>query len=527
MVSTGKPVKEFLGMKRSILFSLVILIIGFAFTSTAAATTAESVVQGLVLDKVQAWKRADGQSRRTIIVRNSGGSALTTQIGQVYLQFWQLIGSTWQPAGFETLGYLAPGASYKREDLPFPNQGASHYKATIVFNERVFAEKVVPVQAGEPAQAAAGVLEGRAVAQAATLEGFSPLIDANSRSIFNLTVRNNTDLTFSEAKNGLMLLQLQINDAGMWRSLNTIIKITSLTPRGVVVFTGHPFPDNGYNQLRAVLVYDKGQYAAVTAPIAGTAERDQRANRIISSLTVQSFDAWRLNDGSGRFTLVVKNNVPEAFVPSMGPIVVQNSGLAGQSWTPAGGWTISSIPANGTAELRELAFNALGATRLASELRHKDKLIARQEKAIAASQGSTAATNQTVVKIALKSVANGKLVCAEDGGGKALIANRTVVGPWETFQMITVGTGKIALKSLTNGKYVCAENAGAQPLIANRTQIGPWETFEKVDRGGGMIALKSMANGKYVCAENAGAQPLIANRTAIGPWEMFIPVVVP
>lgn len=523
-------------MKKSILFSLVISIIGFAFAATAFAATAEQVVQGLVLDTVQAWKRADGQSRRTIIVRNAGGSAFTSQMGRVYLENWQLIGSTWQPAGFDSFDYLAPGASYKREDLPFPNQGASQYKATIVFNNRVFAEKVVPIQSGEPGQAAAGVLEGRAVAQAATLEGFSALIDAQSRSTFTLTVRNNTNLTFTEANNGLMLLQLQINDAGIWRSLDKIIKISSLTPRGIVAFTGEPFPDNGYNQLRAVLTYDKGAYAAVTVPIAGAAERDQRANRIISNLTVQSFDAWRQNDGSGRFTLVVKNNVPEAFVSSMGQIVVQNSGLAGQSWTPAGGWSISGIPANGTAELRDRSFNAPGATKLATELKYKNTLIARQEKAIAASQGSTATasaagqsatTAQTMVKIALKSMANGKLVCAEDGGGKPLIANRAAVGPWETFQMVTVGTGKIALKSLANGKYVCAENAGAQPLIANRTQIGPWETFEKVDKGGGLIALKSVANGKYVCAENAGSSPLIANRAAVGPWEMFIPVVVP
>jgi len=41
--------------------------------------------------------------------------------------------------------------------------------------------------------------------------------------------------------------------------------------------------------------------------------------------------------------------------------------------------------------------------------------------------------------------------------------------------------GKIALKSMANGKFVCADNGGAQSLIANRTAVGPWETFEMVN----------------------------------------------
>ncbi len=37
--------------------------------------------------------------------------------------------------------------------------------------------------------------------------------------------------------------------------------------------------------------------------------------------------------------------------------------------------------------------------------------------------------------------------------------------------------GRVALRSLANGKYVCAENAGGSPLIANRDKVGPWELF--------------------------------------------------
>jgi hypothetical protein len=68
---------------------------------------------------------------------------------------------------------------------------------------------------------------------------------------------------------------------------------------------------------------------------------------------------------------------------------------------------------------------------------------------------------------------------------------------------------------------VTAESAGAKPLIANRSAIGAWEKFRLITNTDGTVSLQSNANGRYVTAENAGAQPLIANRTAIGAWEKF------
>lgn len=41
----------------------------------------------------------------------------------------------------------------------------------------------------------------------------------------------------------------------------------------------------------------------------------------------------------------------------------------------------------------------------------------------------------------------------------------------------------IALRSLANGRIVCAEAGGDQPLIANRDGVGPWETFELIELG--------------------------------------------
>ena len=79
----------------------------------------------------------------------------------------------------------------------------------------------------------------------------------------------------------------------------------------------------------------------------------------------------------------------------------------------------------------------------------------------------------------------------------------------------------VALASRANSRYVCADNAGRSSLIANRTAVGAWETFQVVPVGDNVVALWSFADNRYVTAESAGASALIANRTAIGPWEQF------
>jgi alpha-L-fucosidase 2 len=123
--------------------------------------------------------------------------------------------------------------------------------------------------------------------------------------------------------------------------------------------------------------------------------------------------------------------------------------------------------------------------------------------------------------ISLRAHANGLYVSAANAGAAPLIANRTAIGPWETFDRIDLGNGNIALRSRANGLLVCADNAGAAPLIANRTAVGQWETFQLIRNPDGTVSLRAQANGNYVTAENGGAAALIANRTAVGPWETF------
>jgi hypothetical protein len=123
--------------------------------------------------------------------------------------------------------------------------------------------------------------------------------------------------------------------------------------------------------------------------------------------------------------------------------------------------------------------------------------------------------------VSFRAHANGMYVCADNNGSAPLIANRTAIGPWETFDMLDAGNGNIALRSHANNMIVTAEQAGTQPLIANRTAIGLWETFQLVHNPDGSVSLKALVNNDYVTAEQAGALPLIANRTAIGGWEEF------
>ena len=76
---------------------------------------------------------------------------------------------------------------------------------------------------------------------------------------------------------------------------------------------------------------------------------------------------------------------------------------------------------------------------------------------------------------------NGQYVCAEDGGGREVVADRDAIDEWETFELIERGNGKVALKA-ANGQYVCAEGGGGREVVANRDAIDEWETFELIAR---------------------------------------------
>ena len=54
-----------------------------------------------------------------------------------------------------------------------------------------------------------------------------------------------------------------------------------------------------------------------------------------------------------------------------------------------------------------------------------------------------------------------------------------------------------------DGRYVTAENAGAAPLIANRTAVGAWEKFQVLTNADGSVSLKANANVRILRSQPA------------------------
>ena len=103
-----------------------------------------------------------------------------------------------------------------------------------------------------------------------------------------------------------------------------------------------------------------------------------------------------------------------------------------------------------------------------------------------------------VRRVALRAF-NGQYVCAENAGGAPLSANRSAIGPWETFEMSMRENNKVSLRAC-NGLFVCAEGGGDGEVVANRQKVGGWESFELIDKGDNKIALRAF-NGKFLSAE--------------------------
>jgi hypothetical protein len=129
--------------------------------------------------------------------------------------------------------------------------------------------------------------------------------------------------------------------------------------------------------------------------------------------------------------------------------------------------------------------------------------------------------HESASRISIKAVANGRFVSADNNGNSPLIANRNVVGSWETFKMKKYPDGYITLMSLSNNKYVTAENYGNSPLIANRDIALEWELFLLISNCDGTYSFQAKINSKYVCADYFGFVPLKASKNHIQGWEKF------
>lgn len=112
----------------------------------------------------------------------------------------------------------------------------------------------------------------------------------------------------------------------------------------------------------------------------------------------------------------------------------------------------------------------------------------------------------------------GYYFCAEDGGGSALTADRTEIGPWEKFQIVKPVKGYVAIKSY-EGYYLSALDDEVS-LSLDATVIGKSQMFKIIELENDSIALKTYYD-KYVCAEDGGGGKVVADRTEVGIWESF------
>jgi len=129
------------------------------------------------------------------------------------------------------------------------------------------------------------------------------------------------------------------------------------------------------------------------------------------------------------------------------------------------------------------------------------------------------------IKVAIQSY-TGHYICALQGGGSYVVANRSRVDDWETFRLVPLGGNRVAIRTY-NGKYWCAERGGGSYVVANRANVDDWETFRVIKLGGDKIALQAY-NGQYICAEKGGGTgwALFANRARIDDWETFRLIVL-
>lgn len=93
-------------------------------------------------------------------------------------------------------------------------------------------------------------------------------------------------------------------------------------------------------------------------------------------------------------------------------------------------------------------------------------------------------------------------LCAENGGGSHVIADRQIPQGWEMWTLVEHEDRTVSLQA-ENGDWLCAQPRSEdpkvdQPLVANRKEVQGWEKF-RVEPSAGSLTLRSH-HGWYVCA---------------------------
>lgn len=121
---------------------------------------------------------------------------------------------------------------------------------------------------------------------------------------------------------------------------------------------------------------------------------------------------------------------------------------------------------------------------------------------------------------------NGMYLCAEDGGGRELVANRSTYTHWETFQVLYLdGRPDLVAFRTYMGYYLSAPADLMGRVSATGMDSRSQQRFEMIRVDDNHIALRAF-NGRFVTAEDGGGGMVTANRTSRGDWEFFEVIAV-
>jgi hypothetical protein len=119
--------------------------------------------------------------------------------------------------------------------------------------------------------------------------------------------------------------------------------------------------------------------------------------------------------------------------------------------------------------------------------------------------------------ISLKA-ANGRLLVAEGGGGRAVLANRDAAGPWERFDVVRQKDGTVALRAF--GGQFLSVSATATEVEASAALVGAHEQFRLVADRDTRVALQG-PDGTYVSLGAGSDGPIVSGSRQIGANELF------
>lgn len=128
----------------------------------------------------------------------------------------------------------------------------------------------------------------------------------------------------------------------------------------------------------------------------------------------------------------------------------------------------------------------------------------------------------TKIMYSIKALSNAMYISAEDSGNKQLVANRTVVGDWEKFQIINNSDNTISLLAKANNKFLQVDMNNGSRIIAGAQIASTWEKFYLIKLSNGQSALKSLINNNFVSVNLHDKSLLYANGKIADNWESLV-----